>query len=385
MQWKLWGFITFWTSCAFFLIAPELAAQTRLPPVEDEIPAATAWPVPPSWEQQAITQPPPPPIESPFLDLRPTPRRPELAPDSNDSDGSMLGGPPGGSRSPFSAYAFFQPASDLQNPTESLQVRGEGFSLGLPVSIQPQGIWILNTKLEHQAFATTATLPGGVQAFPDELWNINVSLMHIHTFDNGWKAGGMVGFGSASDRPFASLDEMNFNLLAFLNIPSGERDAWNLSLFYTPLGQLAFPVPGIAYAWRPSEQFRMNIGLPFSLHYRPTETWSFDLNYLPLTNAQATVRWTPSDFWTLYAGYQTESQGYQLADRVDTEERLFHFDQRLKLGVRRKLLAGFELDASAAYLFDRSYFLNDSFFGDDIERLRIQPGMQFLLKLEWKR
>jgi len=209
--------------------------------------------------------------------------------------------------------------------------------------------------------------------------------MHIHPLDNGWTAGGMVSLGSASDQPFASIREMNANLLAFLTVPARERDAWNFSLFYSPLGQLAFPIPGIAYTWWPSEQFQMNIGLPFSLTYRPTDAISFNLSYLPLTNASATVCWIPSELWTVYGGYLNHSQGYELADRADPQERFFDFDQRLNLGVRRTLGAGFALDFSAAYLFDRSYFRSDSFFGDRSEQLRIDPGAQLMLKLEWVR
>lgn len=285
----------------------------------------------------------------------------------------------------FPRMPSFSPRATLQNQSSTLQVRGQGFALGLPVSVGPNGIWILNTRVEHNAFETDATLPGSPQPFPDELWNINLGLMHIHPLDNGWTAGGMVGIGSASNKPFASIREMNANLLAFLNIPTRERDAWNFSLFYSPLGQLAFPIPGIAYAWRPSEQFQMSIGLPFSFTYRPTDAISFNLNCLPLTNGSATVCWTPSDFWTVYGGYQTHSQGYELADRVDTQERFFDFDQRLNLGVRRTLGAGFALDCSAAYLFDRSYFRSDSFFGDGAKRLRVDPGAQLMLKLEWAR
>lgn len=304
--------------------------------------------------------------------------------------GGMFGGPTdgfggAGGRSPFSAYSYFQPASSLQNQPGTFQVRGEGLSLGVPVSMGPNGIWILNTRIEHQAFATEATLPGSSQPFPDELWNINLGLMHIHPLDNGWTVGGMVGIGSASDRPFASIQEMNANVLAFLNIPARDRDAWNLSLFYSPLGQLAFPIPGAAYAWRPNEQFQMNIGLPFSLTYRPTDAITVNLSYLPLTNGNAMIRWTPNEIWTVYGGYRTLSQGYELADRIDSRERLFNFDQRLMLGLRRKLIGGFVLDGSAAYLFDRSYFRSDSFFGDRTDQLKIDSGAQLMLKLEWTR
>ena len=30
-------------------------------------------------------------------------------------------------------------------------------------------------------------------------------------------------------------------------------------------------------------------------------------------NASASVGWAPSEFWTIYGGYQTKCQGYELA------------------------------------------------------------------------
>lgn len=298
--------------------------------------------------------------------------------------GNMGGPGGGGSGRPVYLYSFFQPASNLANEPGTFQVRGEGFQFGMPVFKGPNGIWILNSRVEHEAFQTNAMLPGTSTPFPSELWNINLGLMHIHPLDNGWTAGGMVGVGSSSDQPFASIREVNANILAFLTIPNGERDAWNFSLFYAPLGQLKYPIPGVAYAWRPDDQLQVNIGIPFSLNYRPTETVSFNMSYLPLTNANATLRWTPNELWTFYGGYLTHSQGFELADRVDTAQRLFNFDQRLQTGISRSLGKGFYLDASAAYLFDRSYFLSDSFFGA-ADRLRIDPGAQLMLKLEWSR
>lgn len=371
------GLISLKTACLWLCAALPLCAQLRLPPIDQELPSPMAWPEPSIGAQNQQ-----PPNEA-FADVAAARMRSIRGGGMGGLGGGLMGGPGGGS--PFSAYAFFQPQSSLQNQPGTFGVRGEGLVLGLPVSIKPSGIWILNTRVEHDTFATDGNLPGSTQPFPVELWNINVGLMHIHPLDNGWTTGGMVSIGSASDQPFASIREMNANLLAFLNVPTRERDAWNFSLFYSPLGQLTFPIPGIAYTWCPSEQFQMNIGLPFWLSYCPTDAISLDLSYLPLTNASAIVCWKPSELWTVYSGYQNHSQGYELADRVDPQERLFDFNQRLILGVRRALGAGFSLDCSAAYLFDRSYFRSDSFFGDVAERLQVDPGAQLMLKLQWAR
>jgi hypothetical protein len=92
----------------------------------------------------------------------------------------------------------------------------------------------------------------------------------------------MLRVGSPSDQPFGAFRDLTATLLGFVTIPS-DRDAWSFSLFYSPTSQLVFPIPGVAYVWRPSDQFQANLGIPFSLHYRPTETLTGNSGFIERT------------------------------------------------------------------------------------------------------
>jgi len=92
-------------------------------------------------------------------------------------------------------------------------------------------------------------LPDSGLPVPDQFWDIEVGTMHIRELADGWRAGGMLRVGSPSDQPFAALRDMTVTLLGFLTIPSGQRDAWNFSLFYSPTGQIVWPIPGVAYVF----------------------------------------------------------------------------------------------------------------------------------------
>ena len=106
---------------------------------------------------------------------------------------------------------------------------------------RPSGGWMLSAGVQNRSIETQAVLPDTHQPYPDELWNVNMGLTYFRRLDNDWSWGGGVNFGSASDRPFASIDEMFVGMNAFLRIPSGEHNAWMFSLMYAPMGELRFP------------------------------------------------------------------------------------------------------------------------------------------------
>ena len=178
---------------------------------------------------------------------------------------------------------------------------------------------------------------------------------------------------------------MTVTLLGFLTIPSGERDAWSFSLFYSPTGQIVYPLPGIAYVWRPSPQFQANVGIPFSLEYRPTDALSLTASYRPLNHVQVQVRQSLGELWSVYGSYQTVNETFWLADRLDDDQRMYVFDQRLTLGVQRELGWRWSLDVSAAYVFDRQVFQAEKFSGSRRDELGIDPGVAGMLRLIWTR
>jgi hypothetical protein len=180
--------------------------------------------------------------------------------------------------------------------------------------------------------------------------------------------------GSASDQPFNNLNDMFVGVNAFLRVPSGEHNAWLFSLTYSPLGEITFPIPMVAFLWRPSDQFQANIGLPFALVYRPTEDWSFDFSYMLLrtVHARALYRLTPKV--RLYTAFDWSNESYFLADRIDVNNRFYYYDMTLSAGalfpVARQLL----FDVSAGYVFSRYYFQNHNSNDSNFDRVDVGAG-----------
>jgi hypothetical protein len=234
--------------------------------------------------------------------------------------------------------------------------------------------WMASLGARGEWFHTHAFLPTTGQAFPDDLWNLRASTSYRHQFDNEWIAGATVSVGSASDRPFHSINEMTSGVNAFLRIPSGEHNAWLFSLAYSPTNELNFPIPGAAYVYQPSDRFRMNIGLPFLLYYRPVEDLTLDLSYMLLRTVHARATYRVCSYLRCYVGFDWENESYFLAYRPDNNDRFFYYDKRLAGGLQMPLHPQVMLDFSAGYIFDRFYFEGRSYSDRDFNRLDVGNG-----------
>jgi hypothetical protein len=244
----------------------------------------------------------------------------------------MSGGPPGNERAPFKSRLFWMPSQSVQGQPGNLAINGEEFDLSFPLRIDENGIWLALGGVQRLDINGSAVLPDSGLPVPSQLWDIEAGLMHIRDLGDGRQAGGMLRIGSPSDQPFAAWRDMTVTFLGFLTIPAREKDSWSFSLFYSPTGQIIFPIPGIAYVWRPNDRLQANLGVPFSLEYKPTETAVFTASYMPLNNVQVMLRQSLGKSWSLYGGYRTVSETFLLANRENNRERTYLFDQRVTAG-----------------------------------------------------
>jgi hypothetical protein len=252
----------------------------------------------------------------------------------------------------------------------------QDFSLSFPLwQCLGSDEWLATVNVRNDLFQTHAILPDTGQAFPNDLWNIRLGTSYRHLFENGWIAGGAVSVGSASDKPFHSIDEMTAGVNAFLRVPQGEHNAWLFSLSYSPTSELPIPIPGVAYVWQPSEYFRANIGLPFMVMWRPTDDLTLDVSYMLLTTFHARATYRLCRPVRLYVAYATENQGYLLADRVDSNDRFYNVDQRLTAGVQYNISPRMALDFSSGYIFDHHFFEGKNITsGNNFNRVDVGDG-----------
>jgi hypothetical protein len=269
-------------------------------------------------------------------------------------------------RSPISYRATWFPAVHVSGQDANFAMVDQNLSVMAPLGMpsaeekspldRPTGGWFVSANVRNQSIATEAILPDTGAAYPNELWNVSAGLNYFRKLDNDWFLGGGVNLGSASDRPFASIDEMFVSVMAFLRIPSGERNAWMFSVFYAPMSELRFPIPMAAYQYAPSDSFRMNIGLPLSFTYRPIERVTLEASYMPIHTIHAKAKYEMADWLGAFIAYDWSNQSYALADRTDLEQRFYLYDQRLAAGLESTFARHYFAELSAGLIFDRYSF-----------------------------
>jgi hypothetical protein len=295
---------------------------------------------------------------------------------------------PFGSSAPVSLSGFWAPAVDVHGQPATLGMNAEFARVAAPLVRPEEGgpLWLGIGKFGRLELATDAILPDSLQPVPDQLWLVETGLTHIRPQDDGGSLGGTFLFGSASDRPYAAGRDLTLMAILFLNRPASRKDdEWNFSLFYSPTSQLPYPLPGIAYLWRPTDSFEAKLGVPAGLEWRPTDDWTVSVNYFPLVNVNATARRRLTDSLSFVAFYRTDTEIYFLADRIADAERFYVFDQRAAVGLEQSLGRGFALEFVASYLFDRELFQGTSFTSGRTDSVTFASGLGLGLQVLWRR
>jgi hypothetical protein len=310
-------------------------------------------------------------------DTDPLPRQP-----------ARRGSSPFGGAAPVSISGFWAAPTDVVGQPATLGMNAQFARVAAPLlkPVEGQPLWIGIGRFGRLELSTDAILPDSREPVPSQLWLVETGFTHIRPLAAGGTLGGTFLFGSASDRPFAAGRDLTLMAIAFWNTPARNgRDEWNTSLFYSPTSQLPYPLPGLAYAWRPDESFEAKIGFPAALEWRPDDAWTVSASYFPLVNVNVEARRQLRDGWSFVAFYRTDTQIYFLNDRTIDDERFYVFDQRAAAGFERSLGGGFTLEALASWLFDRELFQGTNFSSGRIDVVKFDPGPGLSLQLLWRR
>ncbi len=251
----------------------------------------------------------------------------------------------------------------------------QDFSLSVPLRQNATDEWYASLRIRNQEFATGAVFPDTGEPFPDELWNIRIGTGYRHRFESGWIGALDVTVGSPSDKPFASLDEMDINATAVLRVPARDRDAWIFFLNYGSNREFlpGIPIPGFGYSYRPSDQFSavVTTGV-LSLEYRPIERLTLTASYIAVRTVDVRLTYQVFRPVRLWVGFDWTNERYLLAGRSNPDDRLFYYEKRIRAGAIIGLARQLFIDADVGYSFDRFYFEGEGY--SDREQNRIDVG-----------
>jgi hypothetical protein len=280
-----------------------------------------------------------------------------------------------GKQIPRADYRYtFYPERDVEHQEAHFTLTEHRVTLFTPLYQDSRNEWAFSAKTLYQDIDTRARFPDTGGRFPSELWDASAGISYRHKFDNSWTGGVAITVGSASDEPFNSIDEMYFRLVSLLRVPQGENNSWLFSLIYASDEQIfghTIPVPGLAYAWVPSDKLTAVIGFPFSMiRYKPFDSLALDAEYYPFWTVRTRATWEIFQPLRAYVGYQWDSDHFYRADRGDKRDKLFYREMRAYAGMRFDLRhIGFEV--TGGYAFNRFYFEGEGYSDRNDNRINI--------------
>jgi len=279
---------------------------------------------------------------------------------------------------PRAEYRFTEyPSEPVKGQPTGLENIENGASFNVPIQQDQTDEWAVSGDVRYEKNNTSAILPDSGRPLPNTLWDIMVGGSYRHRFENGWIGALSLGFGSASDRPFAGPDELVGRVVAFGLLPRGENDAWIFSLIYASdqdLFDVNIPFPGIAYLYHPSKRFNAVIGVPVSaVEYKPVEKLTLEAQYFPLRHVRSRITYEMFRPLRFFGGFDWDNERYYPVDRDKAKDQLFYYEKRLMGGVRFDLRhIGFQV--RGGYAFDRFFFVGDSFSDRDQDRIDVGSG-----------
>ncbi len=203
-------------------------------------------------------------------------------------------------------------------------------------------------------------LPSGRGEIPHLLWSLEAGLGYYRKLGERRAWGGRVAVGSASDRPFDSIQEAEFKAAAFYAAPSKESNAWLFFLNYSNNSTFlnGVPFPGLAYSWRrPKEGWQVTAGFPFiSASYKPDPDWSLRASLFGAANVDVEIERRAWRDLKLYAAFQRKPRQWLRADRRESRDRLVYDSMEARLGLRCPVGELADVDLSAGRSFDRRFF-----------------------------
>ena len=273
----------------------------------------------------------------------------------------MLNPNPNTDRFIFDARSTYQGESDDDVTGDDFELLEENLSFRYGAILEEDRELYVTVDATAIQLDTSAIFDESGAPMLDDLYNVGIGAVYRQTVHEDWRVGGQLRIGSASDKPFNSLDEMYLQGLAFLQIPHLEYTSWIMALAVNT--HLEIPVfPAIGYSFPVSRQALAVVGLPFfGAAGKFTDEFGFRFIYWPVRNLDISLDYQITDWARPYTGFRWRGRYFARADRADDDERIRLEDMQAFVGTVFDVTENVALDARAGYVFGRQVGEGDGF------------------------
>lgn len=220
-----------------------------------------------------------------------------------------------------------------------------------------------------------------------ELYDLRMGLTYTKALSETRLWSVQTRYGSASDRPFADSTVDTLGVTGFYSFSNDETSRWLLLVDYSNNRPILnnLPLPGFAYFYNPSKEFRGVFGAPFaSINWSFTETLSLDLFTIVPWVLKGSVNYKINEFAKAYVGIDFSQVTYYLYGRENLKERLFYDEKKIFVGAKSPLSRSIFAELEIGQAFDRAVFVAENYKLKPDNPIGIDPapyaklGLRFL-------
>ena len=279
-----------------------------------------------------------------------------------------------------SGSAWLYETVDVRNRSARFSERHYDLDVSLPLFSDERRTWSMGIDYSTIDVSTSARMPfEPLERFPSTFTDVGLSTSFTSRLDNDWTVGVSTRVGSASDKPFRTLDEYNVDVNAFVSIPHKKRNAWVVMANYANRrnngGLNHVPLIGGGYRMALEGENWLLLGAPFmAAHYKPADWLTLDLQYMLIRNVNARATWHVLDEVDLFAGFAWDSDAFWRSERADRDEAFMFYRKKLSGGVDWRLADNVTFGVEAGYSFGRFVYEGHDYDDHDNNRLSLDPG-----------
>ncbi len=246
--------------------------------------------------------------------------------------------------------------------------------------------WFLTAKTGLMNIHTAAGLPIARRVIPRQLWDFRMGLGFRERLDNDWIWGANFSFGSASDKPFGTGDEILIDFLASVRIPHHNTNAIIVLFSFSNARDFLpyTPLPGIAYQYIPNKDFSLIGGFPYSfIRWKAGDRTTVTGSYIFPRTIHTRLSYKFLMDFDLITGFDWFNWRYMRSDRNDSKDRLFFFQKQVYGGFNWTLGEYLIFEVVGGYAFDRFFFEGED-FDDKSDRADIEDEPFLSISLNWR-
>jgi hypothetical protein len=212
---------------------------------------------------------------------------------------------------------------------------------------------------------------------PDDLYEYVLGATYLRQLGEERSVSVNASFGSASDHPFADGSVDTLGATATYGFASSPRSKWLLLVNYSNNRPIlnGIPLPGFAYTYVPSREFRLTVGAPFAaIYWQFAPDWSLTAFTVIPWVARASVAYRITGPVQLFASFDFSQQTFLRLGRANEKERIFYDEKKATLGVRSPLSSVLSAELEGGYAFGRRFFNAESYGADKFGENALDAG-----------